>query len=101
MGDSITHAGKYCGYIYAYYITRFPKVKYRVINCGTAGDNSLDVLNRLEYDVLQHNPDIAVIMLGMNDFGYLSYGIDSYSEEMVIQHQKSIETYEENMNDLI
>jgi lysophospholipase L1-like esterase len=40
----------------------------RVWNCGVPGNNSQDLLNRLERDCLSLCPDVVVMMVGTNDF---------------------------------
>ncbi len=39
----------------------------QVLNRGVNGDNSFDLLHRLQPDVLNHQPDWVVIMVGTND----------------------------------
>ncbi|WP_084289156.1 SGNH/GDSL hydrolase family protein [Pedobacter nyackensis] len=38
-----------------------------VLNKGVAGNNSRDLLKRIEKDVLQEKPDLVVMMVGSND----------------------------------
>lgn len=38
-----------------------------IINEGSGGDTTEDVLNRLDEDVLTHNPDIVILHVGGND----------------------------------
>ncbi len=38
------------------------------INEGVSGDTTEDVLNRINQDVIRYNPDIAIILVGGNDF---------------------------------
>ena len=39
-----------------------------VINAGVSGDTTTEALKRLEPDVLAHNPQMVIILLGVNDF---------------------------------
>jgi len=39
----------------------------QVVNAGVGGNNTLDLLERLEEDVLIRNPDIVILMIGTND----------------------------------
>ena len=39
-----------------------------VINSGVPGDTSAGMLNRLETDVIEHNPYLVIIEIGGNDF---------------------------------
>ncbi|RIH67238.1 hypothetical protein D1164_02105 [Mariniphaga sediminis] len=38
-----------------------------VLNKGIGGNSSTDLLNRIERDLIAHQPDIAIIMIGTND----------------------------------
>jgi acyl-CoA thioesterase I len=44
------------------------RVNLPVINAGVSGDTTSDGLERLENDVLAHNPRMVIITLGANDF---------------------------------
>lgn len=67
IGDSITRGGWYHSFIAQYYAVRFPDLKLTTYNCGKSGDNAVGTLDRLPWDALQHQPTVAVVMLGMND----------------------------------
>jgi len=41
--------------------------KFEVINIGVPGINSSQVLNRFRNNILKHKPEVAVIMVGIND----------------------------------
>lgn len=45
----------------------FPNVPVVIVNAGISGDNVLGGLERLERDVLRHNPDLTVVCFGLND----------------------------------
>jgi lysophospholipase L1-like esterase len=38
-----------------------------VINAGVGGNNTVDLLNRIEKDCLAHRPDLTILMVGTND----------------------------------
>lgn len=44
------------------------KVNAKVINSGVSGDTATQGYNRLQKDVIAHDPDMVVICLGANDF---------------------------------
>ena len=67
VGDSITRGGLFHSNLFLYYTTRYPQLKLRFYNSGRSGDNAVGTLARLPWDGLQHQPDVAVVMLGMND----------------------------------
>ncbi|RZJ76608.1 MAG: hypothetical protein EOO45_01670 [Flavobacterium sp.] len=70
LGNSITHAGRYHGYIWLYYMTRFPNLRFTILNGGIGGDIIASINNRLEEDILTKNPNIINLTFGMNDSGY-------------------------------
>jgi lysophospholipase L1-like esterase len=76
VGNSITDGGHYHSYIWLYYMTRFPGEKMWMANCGVGGDTSLDILNRLDDDVLSKKPTVLTLTFGMNDSGYFEYNGD-------------------------
>lgn len=39
-----------------------------IINSGVGGNNSADVLDRLQADVILHSPSVCVVMVGNNDY---------------------------------
>jgi lysophospholipase L1-like esterase len=84
IGDSITHGGtgwQLLGHrntIFGGWVTRlqdrleedFPG-EYQVLNKGIDGDTSNGVNNRLDRDVIAHQPGIVIIGIGTNDaYGY-------------------------------
>ena len=40
IGDSITHSGMYHSYLQLFYVTRFPQMHLKFINCGISGDSA-------------------------------------------------------------
>lgn len=67
IGDSITHGGRYHADVYLFYATRFPQEPFKIYNCGISGDTAFAANHRFVSDILIHRPNIAAIMLGMND----------------------------------
>lgn len=45
----------------------YPKCRIKLINAGISGNTTVDALNRLEKDVLDHKPDLVTVMFGLND----------------------------------
>src|SRR6476469_4553852 len=66
IGDSITHDGRWHTFVRNYYLTRFPKANITFINSAVSGDSTTSVLNRMNEDILIHQPNKIAIMLGMN-----------------------------------
>lgn len=42
-------------------------VKAQVINAGVSGNSSKDLLARMDSDVLKHQPNLTIVMVGTND----------------------------------
>lgn len=69
IGDSITHGGSYHTNIVLFNATRYPSKKVDYINAGISGDTTQGTNLRFDRDIAIHRPNIATIMLGMNDVG--------------------------------
>ena len=59
FGDSITNRG--------YYNTLGDLLSVKTINAGVGGNSSEKGLRRIKQDVLDHQPDVVVILFGTND----------------------------------
>ena len=57
----------YCQRVFDILATLYPRVPVHVINAGRSGDRASKGVNRLERDVLRHNPDLVVVCYGLND----------------------------------
>ncbi len=69
IGDSITHGGAYVMRITLFYATRFPHDRINFYNVGISGDTVQHVNKRTESDILSLKPDVATLMIGMNNNG--------------------------------
>ena len=101
IGNSITHGGLYHLYIQSYYQTRFPERNIEFYNCGVGGDITTNVLDRMDYDILSHNPTVAVIKLGMNDAGSSFYEKKHTAEELLIEQNRIVAKYTKEMREII
>lgn len=54
-------------YLFDIFATLFPTVPLNIINAGIAGDKAFRGVNRVERDVIRHQPDLAVVCYGLND----------------------------------
>lgn len=64
LGNSLTE-GKYGGDFVAHVAARLPQ--HTIINAGVGGDTILNLLERLDRDVLAHEPDGVFVMCAGND----------------------------------
>ena len=67
IGDSVTRGGGYHSLLQLFYATRFPQRHVAGFNAGHSGGAAHDCLRRLSWDVLDHQPTVALVMFGMND----------------------------------
>ena len=78
FGDSVTDCGRdynditslgegYVKYTVESLKTAYEDIEIDFINKGISGNRTIDLLNRLDADVIQHQPDIITILIGVND----------------------------------
>lgn len=60
----------------------YPNVPINIINAGVSGGNARHGLERLERDVIRHQPDLTVVCFGLNDSGGGMEGITPYAEAL-------------------
>lgn len=58
-----------------------PSMDLKVVNAGASGDNSMDGLNRLDRDVLLHDPDLVTVNFGVND-AFSGITTDQFKENL-------------------
>jgi len=78
QGDSITDAGRdyenihdlgngYPKYAAALLKERHPEIEFEFIDLGISGNQTKDLVERLEKDFIEIQPDIVSILIGIND----------------------------------
>lgn len=78
QGDSITDAGRdrsdyhNLGEGYPFYAAQYikednPETDFEFINLGISGNQTIDLVNRLQSDFIDIQPDIVSILIGIND----------------------------------
>ncbi|GMV36058.1 MAG: hypothetical protein AMXMBFR61_05660 [Fimbriimonadales bacterium] len=95
-GDSITEQRLYTTYVETFVRTRFPKLDAEFITVGVGGDATWggwagDAATRVERDVKPFQPTRIVIMLGMNDGGYVPY--DAKIEQIFVDWYRKLLGY--------
>jgi len=102
VGNSITHGGGFHHNIMLYQMTRFPEEKITFYNCGIGGNQAHDILERMESDILVHNPTHAVIMLGMNDVHRNLYGINFTGDSDTLKmRREAIDNYKSSLDSIV
>ncbi len=78
QGDSITDAGRdrsdyhELGKGYPFYAAQYiaednPETDFEFVNLGISGNQTIDLVNRLQSDFIDIQPDIVSILIGVND----------------------------------
>ena len=102
IGDSITHDGRWQRFIGDFYATRFPTRHITILNNGIGGDMVGGVLRRLDDDILAAHPNVAVVMLGMNDVGRTAYTEGGEQDPALIKiRAAALERYRTGMTALL
>ena len=95
FGDSVTHG--ILGYNEVGYDTTYWNclrnkilsirnyVPVNVIDSGIEGITAKDSLERMDRDVISHNPDLVIIMFGLND---VNFPIEEYTESLATMFKK-------------
>lgn len=100
IGDSITHGGLWKTFVGNYFFTRFPQKRFKFMNCGISGDTASGVLRRFSSDILPNHPDVAVIMLGMNDVQRHLYGKNRNDDLTMQKIEETYNAYRSNMQEI-
>jgi endoglucanase len=91
VGNSITNNGEFHHNILLFHLTRYPKENVSFFNCGISGDVTAGILNRMEDDILIHQPTHIVLMIGMNDVRRSLYSENiSTNSDTLEQREKAI-----------
>lgn len=54
-----------------------------IVNSGVGGNNTVEILERIDKDCLSHQPDLTVLMAGTNDMNSRKFiPLDSYEKNM-------------------
>lgn len=60
----------------------YPEAPVSIINAGINGGTAAEALDRLERDVLCHNPDLVVVCFGLNDSNADEDGVKWYADNL-------------------
>lgn len=62
--------------------TLFPMVPVNTLNAGISGDQATRGVERVERDVLRHEPDLTVVCYGLNECRGKSESVEIYTEAL-------------------
>ena len=102
QGDSITDSNRDYGDIhdlgdgYAHYAAgfiseKYPECTFEFVNQGINGNKTEDLLNRVQSDLVDIQPDIVSIMIGINDVWYYSEDREWLSNEVFEERYRTIQ----------
>ena len=104
FGDSVTHGAlgiNEIDYETAYWNILRKKINQKrnyvpvnVINAGVGGTIAAQGLERLESQVLSHNPDLVIVCYGLNDVNYnISVYLDALREIFTKIQKKALDIF--------
>lgn len=92
FGDSITENGAYVQYVDAFLRTRFPHLRFEVLNRGISSETIAgtseadhtprrpDAHERFARDIVTARPDVLVACFGMNDGNYFPFAPERFAK---------------------
>lgn len=89
-GSHIDSAAAYPGKLYKMLDLLYPNKNFNVINAGIAETSATFAVCRFKRDVLDRNPDLVLIMFGLNDFGNTQTYVESLDNMFKQLNQKKI-----------
>lgn len=103
QGDSITDAGRkyddihdlgngYPKYAAKFLEEKFPEVEFEFIDLGISGNQTKDLVARLEKDFVDINPDIVSILIGINDVWHHAAEKDWIPDEVFEERYRTVLT---------
>lgn len=101
QGDSITDAGRvrddyhnlgngYPKFAARYISEKFKNIEFEFINLGISGNQTKDLVERLQSDFIDIQPDIVSILIGVNDVWHYAEKMEWLSEEVFEKRYRTI-----------
>lgn len=110
QGDSVTDAGRdyadsadmgngYPRYASAMLQDAFPAIDFEFVNLGISGNRTENLVQRLERDFVDIQPDIVSIMIGINDvWHHYSHGILTTDEAFEANYRQVLDALKARTN---
>ena len=110
QGDSVTDAGRdyadsadmgngYPRYASAMLQDAFPAIDFEFVNLGISGNRTENLVQRLERDCVDIQPDIVSIMIGINDvWHHYSHGILTTDEAFEANYRQVLDALKARTN---
>ena len=101
QGDSITDADRnrddihdlgkgYPKYAAEYLKATYPDMDFEFVNLGISGNQTIDLVNRLESDFVDIQPDIVSILIGVNDTWHRAENKEWLSDEKFEENYRTV-----------
>lgn len=101
QGDSITDCFRtredtnYIGLGYPKYAVallkeKYPEVEFEFVNRGVGGNQTMHLINRLQEDLVDINPDIVSILIGINDVWHHTEGKNWLPDDVFEERYRTI-----------
>lgn len=101
QGDSITDAGRdrsdphnlgegYPKYAAENIAEAFPDMDFEFVNLGISGNQTIDLVNRLEEDFIAQQPDVVSILIGINDVWHRADTKEWLSDEKFEENYRAV-----------
>lgn len=81
----------YHGYVAKILSGLYPNVPINIINAGISGSNAVHGAQRMEKEILRHQPDLCVVCFGLNDVMNGMEGIPAYKKGLQTIFEKLAE----------
>jgi lysophospholipase L1-like esterase len=96
VGDSVTHAGVYDGFLQAMLDRLYPGAGIRVVNRGQGGETSNAAFALLNSALKTERPTLATFMFGVNDTRWSAGDEDAKAEAFVAGLTAAVDLAEKN-----
>jgi lysophospholipase L1-like esterase len=96
VGDSVTHAGVYDGFLQAMLDRLYPEAGIRVVNRGQGGQTSGAAVALLDSALKTERPTLATFMFGVNDTRWSAGDQDAKAEAFVAGLTAAVDLAEKN-----
>ncbi len=101
QGDSITDAGRnredyhdlgggYPKFAAKYLAERFPEVDFEFIDLGIGGNQTKDLVARLDSDFIDIQPDVVSILIGINDVWHYCEGENWLDNDLFEERYRTV-----------
>ena len=101
QGDSITDCGRnredmhhlgngYPCYAAALLKEKYPEISFEFINLGISGNQTKDLVERLDTDFIEINPDIVSVLIGINDVWHHAADKSWIADEIFEQRYRTV-----------